>query len=473
MRAKSSLNLLPLRVVEASMFDSTLFSLLWSAGAFIVALGALVAFHEYGHFWVARRLGVKVLRYSIGFGKPLLSKRGKDDVEYVVAAIPLGGYVKMLDEREGDVAPEDAHRAFNRQGVWTRIAIVVAGPAANFLFAFVAYWLVFVVGTSAILPALGTVPAGSLAHDAGLRGGEVVQTLDGDAIDSWDSLRPKLIEAALTSGPVALRASDNGVERDYTLDFSEVSADPQTLFQTLGMTPRFASTEPTVSDVVAASPAEQAGMQAGDRIVAIDGQAMGSSGALIDYLRVRPGQQVQVDVLRDGQTVPLNLTVGSELEDGETVGKIGIAISGSRQVLDEDRTTIRHNMLAAIPGAIDQTWTMSVLTLRMLGRMVTGDVSVKNISGPLHIAEYAGYTARAGLVTFLSFMAIISVSLGVLNLLPVPVLDGGHLLYYLAELLKGSPVSEHTQVIGQQVGLVLLFMLMSLAFYNDISRLIG
>ena len=455
------------------MFDSTLLSLLWSAGAFIVALGALVAFHEYGHFWVARRLGVKVLRYSIGFGKPLLRKQGRDGVEYVVAAIPLGGYVKMLDEREAEVPEEEAHRAFNRQGVWTRIAIVVAGPAANFLFALAAYWLVFVIGTSAMLPTLGTVPAGTLAHEAGLRGGERVTELAGDAIDSWDSLRPKLIEAALTDGPVAVRAEQGGLQRDYTLDFTGVSADPQTLFQTLGMGPRFARTEPTVNDVVQDGPAALAGAQGGDRIVAINGEVMDTSDELIAWLQQRPGERVVLEVLRDGRTLPLDLTIGRDMESDVPVGRIGITISGNRQVLDEDRTVVRSNVFEAIPAAIDRTWTMSALTLRMLGRMVTGDVSVKNISGPLHIAEYAGYTARAGLVTFLSFMAIISVSLGVLNLLPVPVLDGGHLLYYLVELLKGSPVSEHTQVIGQQVGLMLLFMLMSLAFYNDISRLIG
>lgn len=470
---QSSLNLLRRRVVEANMFDSTLLSLAWSAGAFIIALGALVAFHEYGHFWVARRLGVKVLRYSIGFGKPLISKRGRDDVEYVVAAIPLGGYVKMLDEREAEVSEEDAPRAFNRQGVWTRIAIVVAGPAANFLFALAAYWLVFVIGTSTILPALGPVPAGSLAHEAGLRGDEVVQRIGGEAVDSWDSLRPKLIEAALTGGPVSLQAEDRGMQSDYVLDFSDTSADPQTLFAELGMTPRYVRTQPVVSEVVPDSPAAQAGVQAGDEVLALNGQPMTSTDILIGWLRLRPGERVQLDVQRGGAVVALDLTIGSELEDGTPVGKIGVAIGGRAQVLDEDRTVVRRNLFEAVPAAIDQTWTMSALTLRMLGRMITGDVSVKNISGPLHIAEYAGYTARAGLVAFLSFMAIISVSLGVLNLLPVPVLDGGHLLYYLVELLKGSPVSEHTQVVGQQVGLVLLFMLMSLAFYNDISRLIG
>ena len=467
------LNLLPCRVVEASMFDSTLLSLLWSAGAFIIALGALVAFHEFGHFWVARRLGVKVLRYSIGFGKPLLSKRGRDDVEYVVAAIPLGGYVKMLDEREAEVPEAEAHRAFNRQGVWTRIAIVVAGPAANFIFALAAYWLVFISGTSAIVPALGTVPTGTLAYQSGLRGGEVVQSLGGKPIDSWDSLRPKLIEAALSSGPVALRANDGGTPRDYVLDFSGISADPQALFQQLGMQPRTINGQPTVREVLPDSPAMRAGLQADDQILALDGQAINTSDELIAWLRMRPGEQVVMQVRRGERTLPLDLTVGSEREDGETIGKIGIATGGRAAVPDEDRIVLRQGPLAAVPAAIEKTWLMSALTLRMLGRMVTGDVSVKNISGPLHIAEYAGYTARAGLVTFLSFMAIISVSLGVLNLLPVPVLDGGHLLYYLVELLKGSPVSEHTQVVGQQVGLVLLFMLMSLAFYNDISRLIG
>lgn len=455
------------------MLEGSILSILWSAGAFIVALGVLVAFHEYGHFWVARRLGVKVLRYSIGFGKPLWRRVGQDGVEYVIAAIPLGGYVKMLDEREGDVPEAEAHRAFNRASVYRRIAIVSAGPLANFLFAIVAYWLVFVVGTTALRPVIDAVPPQTIAHEAGLRGGEVVTALDGQAIESWDALRPALIEAALSKGPVPVSVTEDGLERQFVLDFSGASADPQTLFPALGLNPVRPRIPAQIESVTPDSPAARAGVQAGDVVLAVDEVALNSWRDFQAWVSARPDQAVQLQVQRGDRREVLDLTIGAAEQGGATIGRIGVTVAIPEDLPPADTVTVRRGPLAAIPAALDQTWTMSALTVRMLGRMVVGDVSLKNISGPIHIAEYAGRTAEIGLVTFLSFMAIISVSLGVLNLLPVPVLDGGHLLYYLIEMLKGSPVSEHTQVVGQQVGLLLLFMLMSLAFYNDISRLIG
>lgn len=455
------------------MLEGSILSILWSAGAFVVALGVLVAFHEYGHFWVARRLGVKVLRYSIGFGKPLWRRVGRDGVEYVIAAIPLGGYVKMLDEREAEVPEAEAHRAFNRASVYRRIAIVSAGPLANFLFAVVAYWLVFVIGTNALRPVLDTVPEASIAHEAGLRGGELVLALDGSAIDSWDALRPALIEAALGGGEVPIRVADDGIEQEHRLDFTGVSADPQTLFPRLGLNPRRPSIPAQIESVTAGSPAEAGGLQPGDTVIAAGDTRIDNWRDFQVWVSQRPSQTVALTVQRDGRREVVDLTIGRVERDGQAMGQIGVSVRVPDGAWQADTVRVRRGPLAAVPAALDQTWTMSVLTIRMLGRMVTGDVSLKNVSGPLHIAEYAGRTAQIGLVTFLSFMAIISVSLGVLNLLPVPVLDGGHLLYYLVEMLKGSPVSEHTQVVGQQVGLLLLFMLMSLAFYNDISRLIG
>lgn len=457
------------------MLELPFANVIWSAAAFIIALGALVAFHEFGHFWVARRCGVKVLRYSIGFGKPLWSRVSpRSGVEYVIAAIPLGGYVKMLDEREGDVDPALADQAFNRQSVYKRIAIVVAGPAANFLLALVVYWCVFLIGSPGVKPELGTVPADTVAAEAGLQQGMVVTALNGNAVESWDGLRPRLIEAALDRGTHVLTVTDEtGGSRDVTLDFSDVSVDPQALFAELGMNPPSVDLPPVLGEVVSGAPAATAGLQPGDRIVSLAGEPVETWTELRGAIRARPGASVDVVALRDGQRIERVVRLESVTEGEQSFGRIGAGVEVPEGLYDGLRVMVRYGPIAAIGEAASQTWRMSALTLRMIGRMITGDVSVKNVSGPIHIAEYAGYSAQAGLTQFLSFIAIVSVSLGVLNLLPVPVLDGGHLLYYLAELVKGSPLSDKVQAAGQQIGLLLLFMLMSLAFYNDISRLIG
>lgn len=447
---------------------------LWSAGAFVVAVGFLVAFHEFGHFWVARRCGVKVLRYSIGFGPVVARRHGRDGVEYALSAIPLGGYVKMLDEREGDVPEGQKDKAFNRKSVAQRIAIVAAGPLANFLFAIVAYWAMFVIGQDGLRPVIGPVAEQTRAASAGLQQGDEVLSLNGRDIAVWDELRPQLLDAALSqqSVPLSVRRADGQVEQ-LSLNLRGVSVDPQDVFDQIGIVlPRFEYAA-VIGAVVPGEAAERAGLEPGDRILRLNGVAIQSWQQLRDWVREHPGEIVRVDYQREGQNLSLEMPLGLHDDNGHMIGRFGAGVAAQPELWQDLRVDWRLSPWAAVPAAVSQTADMSVLTLQMLARMVTGDVSVRNISGPLHIAEYAGATAAVGVVAFLSFLAVISISLGVLNLLPIPVLDGGHLLYYLVEWLKGSPVSERVQLMGQQVGMAALLMLMSVAFYNDIVRLVG
>ena len=451
---------------------------LWSAAAFIVALGVLVSFHEFGHFWVARTLGVKVLRYSIGFGKALWRRVGADGVEYVIAAVPLGGYVKMLDEREGDVAPAELPRAFNRQKPWKRILIVAAGPFANFLLAFVAYWIVYVAGVTGLKPVIAEPPAQSRAAAAGLHGGDEIVAIEGETVPTFQVLRTELIDRALDSGSVELTVRDaGGAVRTHALNLLGARVDPEFLFDDVGLAPLEPPIPPVLAEVMRGEPAEAAGFRPGDKLVAY--RAHGDAGPIeswqqwAKWLRAHPGEAVEVDIDRAGRRQTLTVILASEGRDEtEAQGRFGARVDVPAGLWDNLATEHRLSVGAAAIAAMAQTARMSALTLKMLYRMVLGDVSVKNVTGPIQIAQFAGYTASIGLVSFLSFIAIMSVSLAVLNLLPVPVLDGGHLLYYLVELVKGSPLSERAQAVGQQVGLTLLIALMGLAFYNDILRLI-
>lgn len=451
---------------------------IWSIAAFVVALGVLVSFHEFGHFWVARRLGVKVLRFSIGFGKSLWSRRGADGVEYVIAAVPLGGYVKMLDEREGEVLPEEAPRAFNRQNVWKRILIVAAGPFANFLLAFVAYWIVYVAGVTGLKPVIAEPPAQSRAAAAGLRGGEEILAVNGEPVPTFQVLRTELIDRALDSRSVRLSVRDTaGKVREVEFPLAGARVDPEYLFEDLALAPAEPPIPPVLAEVMSGDPADAAGFRPGDRLVAY--KAAGAEGAIgswqqwAAFLRAHPGEAVEVEIERGGarQTLTVILARG-ERSDGRAQGRFGARVDVPPGLWDNLVTEHRLGVGAAAKAAVAQTAQMSALTLKMLYRMVLGDVSVRNVTGPIQIAQFAGYTASIGLVSFLSFIAIMSVSLAVLNLLPVPVLDGGHLLYYAVEIVKGKPLSERAQAVGQQVGLTLLVALMGLAFYNDILRLI-
>lgn len=447
-----------------------------NAGAFVVAIGVLVAFHEFGHFWVARKLGVKVLRYSIGFGKPLLTRRGKDGCEYSLAAIPLGGYVKMLDEREGDVAPEDAHRAFNRQSPYKRLAIVAAGPLANFLLAILFFWMVYVIGQPGLKPVIAEPPAQSAAARAGVQGGELVLRINGEPVETWNTLHTTLLEKVVDRNDLKLdvqRSTTDATTRSVTIPLERVRMDPEFLFTDLGLSPFRPKIVPTISAVEPDGAAAQAGFKAGDKLLTRDGVAIEDWQEWALWVRANAGAMPLVTFERDGKVLTLKPLLGTVEEGGVSMGRFGARIELPREVNQDLFAEDRLNPFAAVPAAIEQTWRMSALTLKMFGRMFTGEVSVKNVSGPLQIAEAAGFTASIGVVAFLSFMALVSVSLGVLNLLPVPLLDGGHLVYYTIEIIKGSPLSEPVMAAGQRVGLTFLVMLMGLAFYNDISRLIG
>lgn len=443
----------------------------WSVGGFLVAIGILVAFHEFGHYWMARRCGVKVLRYSLGFGKPLFTHTAKDGMEWVVSALPLGGYVKMLDEREGQVAPHERHLAFNTQSLTKRSLIVVAGPAFNFMLAILFYWIVFVLGVQGIKPVLADPPAASAAAKAGLHKGDQILSIGGTQVTTWNTLRTELLERALEGKSLSVEVkAKEGTIRQTELDLSKVRVDPEFLFADLG----FESFQPEVpaklEGVVPGDPADNAGLKAGDLLLSFNGTPITSWQQWATWLRAHPGEVAKITLQRDGATLERNLIIGRG-EQG--IGKIGARVAVPPELWQDLRAEDRLDPIAALPAAIRYTGQMSVLTLKMLWRMVLGDVSIKNVSGPIQIAQAAGITAQIGFVPFLMFMAIVSVSLGVLNLLPVPLLDGGHLLYYAAEAVKGSPLSERAMEMGQRLGVTFLVALMGLAFYNDIARLLN
>lgn len=447
----------------------------------LVALGLLITFHEFGHYWVARRMGVRVLKFSIGFGKTLWSRKGRDGTEYVLAAIPLGGYVKMLDEREGEVAESDLDQAFNRKSVWARIAVVVAGPAFNLIFTLIAFWLMFLVGMPESRPIVGEVSG--IAASAGIEPGDRIVSVDGENIDTWSHAILGLITHALDRESVSVDLETaNGEQRQVQLELDQLGNDfeEEKTLQGIGITPWRAKLPAIVGEVSVDSPAYRAGFKVDDRIVSIDGEAVPDwawVGALVQK-HGSENQPLTVTVERAGGT--LDLAVNPEksstgaFSDRLILGVTNKAANAElRAQVDRAYFMHQYGLIDGFGAAASEMWRLTNSTLGLLGRMLTGSASVKNLSGPISIAQFANSSANAGVSSFLFFLGAISLSLGILNLLPIPVLDGGHLLYYLIELAKGSPVSEQIQAKGQYIGLMALFGLMGIAFFNDILRLVG
>lgn len=441
--------------------------------AFAVVLGVLVVVHELGHYGVARLCGVKVLRFSVGFGKPLVSwSVGPDRTEWAIAAFPLGGYVKMLDEAEGEVAPEEAHRAFNRQTVWRRMAIVVAGPAANFVLAIVLYWFFFMHGVTGMRSVIAEPPAGTAAAVAGLHSGDTIIAVGGDSVSTWQDLRWYLLRDTASDHEVAL---ETGEGEKHRLDVRSLNPDDMEgdFIAKLGLIPFQPMLLPVIGELIPDGVASRAGLRSGDVVTAVNGEAVGRWDDLVRWVKTHPDQPLHLDILRKNQPLAIEVVPASVDEGGRRIGRIGAAPHVDRRQLESLLVEVSYPPHIALIRAVGKTWDMAAFSLEMLGRMAVGQVSWRNLSGPITIADYAGQSARLGWLAFLSFLALISVSLGVLNLLPVPLLDGGHLMYHIAELIKGSPVSEKAMAIGQQVGMAILLLLMVFAFYNDINRLIA
>ena len=448
--------------------------LLFTLLATIVALGLLVTIHEYGHFWVARRCGVKVLRFSIGFGPALYSWHDRRGTEFVIAGIPLGGYVKMLDEREAEVPTAELDQAFNRKTVKQRIAIVAAGPIANFLLAIVAFWLIAVMGITTVAPVTGPIEPGSIAARAGLTEGLEILEVDGTRTPTWQDVNLQLIRRLGETGQLQLQAREGqGTPQRFTLQLNDWlrGADQPDPMAALGLTSWKPAIAPLIGQVSAGGAAERAGLQAGDLIVSMDGEPVHDWLAdVVPRIQAGAGQPLLLLLERNGQPHQLTLLPDVREQNGNQVGYIGAGIAAFEWPEHMIRS-IDYNPLAAVPVAVIKTWDMTVLTLDSLKKMITGLVSAKNLSGPITIAKVAGASAKSGPESFLSFIAYLSISLGVLNLLPIPVLDGGHLVYYVAEWIRGKPLSERIQGWGLQIGLTLIVGVMFFAIYNDISRL--
>ncbi|MBI3523598.1 MAG: RIP metalloprotease RseP [Betaproteobacteria bacterium] len=453
------------------MIDNFFFYL----GAFALALGLLIVVHELGHYVVARLCGVKVLRFSVGFGRPLLLKRlGADATEWVIAAFPLGGYVKMLDEREGPVAPHELARAFNRQSVWKRILVVAAGPVANLLLAILLYALLFMHGAEELRPILAAPPAASAAAAAEVQNGETVRSVNGAPVATWQEMRWALLQVALEHTPVVLEVIDQHQDIAFrridtqAITAADLEKDLPALF---GLNPYRPQLKPVIGKVSADSVAAQAGMRAGDEFVAIAGRPVSSWSEVAAAIRQAPGAALRFDLRRGATLLSIQAKPAVVEEGGVRIGRLGIQVAEDPALRARLITTVRYGVVAAINKATALTWDTSIFSLKMIGKMIVGEVSWKNLSGPVTIADYAGQSARLGWPYYLKFVALISISLGVLNLLPIPILDGGHLLYYMGEIITGGPLSERLMEIGQKIGLFLLLMLMAFAFYNDINRL--
>ncbi|HGY2939829.1 TPA: sigma E protease regulator RseP [Citrobacter freundii] len=448
-------------------------SILWNLAAFIVALGVLITVHEFGHFWVARRCGVRVERFSIGFGKALWRRTDKLGTEYVIALIPLGGYVKMLDERAEPVAPELRHYAFNNKTVGQRAAIIAAGPIASFLFAIFAYWLVFIIGVPGVRPVVGEITPNSIAAQAQIQPGTELKAVDGIETPDWDAVRLQLV-AKIGDEHTTLSVAQFGSNQrqDKTLDLRQWAFEPdkEDPVSSLGIRPRGPQIEPVLSEVQVNSAASKAGLQAGDRIVKVNGQPLTQWMTFVTLVRDNPDKPLALDIERQGSSLSLTLTPDSKQVNGKAEGFAGV-VPKVIPLPDEYKTVRQYGPFSAVLEASDKTWQLMKLTVSMLGKLITGDVKLNNLSGPISIAQGAGMSAEFGIIYYLMFLALISVNLGIINLFPLPVLDGGHLLFLAIEKLKGGPVSERVQDFSYRIGSILLVLLMGLALFNDFSRL--
>ena len=454
-------------------------NLLITIVAFVFALGVLIIVHEFGHYLVARWCGVKVLRFSVGFGRVIASRKsGHDQTEWAIAAFPLGGYVKMLDEREGDVAPHELSRAFNRKPVYLRFLIVLAGPVANFLLAILLYWLIFMHGVPGMKPVIGAVAPASPAALAQFAPGEIITKIDSENVNSWEDARWLLLKYASQRAFVPMETKTrHGDIFFHQLDLSkfDIASLDENFLDVIGFTKLQPFLPPVIDKIVAGGPAERAGLQPGDEIVAIDDQKMGDIIQATRIIRENPEKPLLLRIRR-GSKVVLDISIIPSVHIdnvGNRVGRIEVTLKNNEEAFAEYATNINYGPVDSMLRAVLKTWDTSIFSLRMLGKMLIGQVSLKNLSGPITIADYAGQSAQIGWIPYLTFMALISISLGVINLLPIPLLDGGHLMYYIVETFKGRPVSDKAIMIGQNVGMALLIGLMVFALYNDITHLIS
>ncbi|PHS70940.1 MAG: RIP metalloprotease RseP [Methylophaga sp.] len=439
---------------------------------FLLALTLLVVIHEYGHFWVARRCGVKVLKFSVGFGKPLWQKQGRNGTLFVLAAIPLGGYVKMLDEREGEVPVEQLEQAFNRQSLRARIAIVSAGPIANILFAIFAYWLIFVMGIPGLRPIIDEVTIGSPAESAQFVSGAEIKTVNSYHTPTWAAVQKQLFMVANTGGTADIDIDMGGLHQQRVLKVPKL--DPQastSLLQQLGILPFQPKLKPVIGVITKGGAANKAGLQTGDILLSANGQLIDNWAGWVELIRASPEQSLTITINRAGQTLSLLMT---PIKTKENVGLIGASVDASKtKIPDELQAELRFGPIEAIWQAIQATWQFSSSSIKSLIGMLTGAVSTTNLGGPISIAQFAGASAQHGVISFIGFLAMISISLGILNLLPIPVLDGGHLMFFFIEGIRGKPLSEQSQLLAQKIGIILLLALMMIAFFNDLSRLFG
>ncbi len=441
--------------------------------AFIVVIGILVTVHEFGHYWVARRLGVKILRFSVGFGYPLWSHCfGKDKTEFMIAAIPLGGYVKMLDEREDEVAPEEVHRAFNRQSLKVRSAIVFAGPLFNFIFAIIVYAMMYMIGVTGMKAFVGDIEPQSVAEQSGFQSGYQIVAVNNKPTLHWENIIQTTLEQVLSEKDTVTYSvlTEQNRQYDLNIDLNSFTIDDIAggkFFEKIGFKPYRPPPPAMLGKIMLDSPAQKAGFQAGDIILALDGQKVTDWYSWADYVKQRPEQKIAVDIKRNQQN--LSLTVIPANVEGK--GQVGVYGPTDYMIPEKYQGLEQYGLGQALVEGTKKSWEISVLTLQVMAKMLTLQVSYEHISGPITIAEFAGKTAQLGISSFLAFLGLISVSLGIINLLPVPLLDGGHLFFYLIEFIKGSPVAENTEYFLQRIGITLLLCLMGLAIFNDLERL--